>query len=321
MDRIALFEHPLKSTPLVPLSGQYCDNRIWIKRDDLIPFSFGGNKVRKAAEFYKVLQEKGSDLVMTYGSNTSNHCRVIPNLAFALGIRCHIISPESTESDSYNRLMVERFGATVETCPVAAVSDTIDARMDAFRAEGKNPYFIMGGGHGIHGTTAYVKAYEEICLQQLEYGTGFDLLFHASGTGSTQAGLTCGRLKYLSQKKQCPKVVGISIAREAGRGRQVIRESIAQYLGESDASLYRDEELLFTDRFRLGGYGNYNEEVTQLIGKVMLHEGIPMDTTYVGKAFYGMLKYLEMKKIKGRNILFIHTGGTPLYFDHLKGES
>ncbi len=321
MNKIALFERPLKSTPLVELSGQYSDNRIWIKRDDLIPFSFGGNKARKAAEFYRSITDSEADLVMTYGSNCSNHCRVIANLAFALGIHCHIISPESQEEDSFNRLITDRFGATVETCPVSAVSSTIDAAMERFSLEGRKPYFIMGGGHGIQGSTAYEKAYDEICLQQLEYGIDFDILFHASGTGSTQAGLVCGRLKQMNTQKKCPKVVGISIAREAKRGREVIRESIAEHLGNAYESLYRDEELIFTDKYRLGGYGNYNEEVAQVIGKVMSHDGIPMDTTYVGKAFCGMLNYLRDRKITGRNILFIHTGGTPLYFDHLKGLS
>ena len=45
--------------------------------------------------------------------------------------------------------------------------------------------------------------------------------------------------------------------------------------------------------------------------------GIPMDTTYVGKGFYGMEEYIKKMKIIGKNILFIHTGGTPLYFDIL----
>ena len=258
---------------------------------------------------------------MTYGSNCSNHCRVIANLAFALGVHCHIISPDSKEEDSFNRLMTEQFGATVETCPVSEVSDTIDRAMASFTEKGRKPYFIMGGGHGIPGCNAYVKAYEEILLQQLEYGVDFDLICHASGTGSTQAGLTCGRLMHAHSGKKCPQVVGISIAREAKRGREVIRESIAEYLGERYEELYRDADLIFTDKYRLGGYGNYNEEVAQLIGKVMSHEGIPMDTTYVGKAFCGMLKYLREKRISGKNILFIHTGGTPLYFDHLKGLS
>ena len=43
-----------------------------------------------------------------------------------------------------------------------------------------------------------------------------------------------------------------------------------------------------------------------------------MDTTYVGKAFCGMNKYIEDNKIRNKKILFIHTGGTPLFFDDLE---
>ena len=43
-----------------------------------------------------------------------------------------------------------------------------------------------------------------------------------------------------------------------------------------------------------------------------------MDTTYVGKAFWGMLKFLEDNRIEGKRVLFIHTGGTPLFFDKLE---
>ena len=47
--------------------------------------------------------------------------------------------------------------------------------------------------------------------------------------------------------------------------------------------------------------------------------------TYTGKAFYGMVKYLEEnqiqgKQIQGKQILFLHTGGTPLFFDFLEQE-
>lgn len=319
MNRVELFERPLKATPIVQLSGIYSDNRIYVKRDDLIPFSFGGNKARKAAGFYRDLKESGADLVMTYGSGSSNHCRIIANLAFALGIRCHIISPDGPETDSYNRFLTERFGAEVETCPVSEVSARIDERMEDFRRSGKKPFFIMGGGHGNTGTSAYDQAYEEICLQQMEYNVQFDAIFHASGTGTTQAGLLSGRLKHLGAGKRGPAVVGISIAR-GEPGREVVKKSVMDYLGEDAARLYQDKELHFEDQYRLGGYGRYNEEITQLIAKVMAHDGIPMDTTYVGKAFWGMLRYLQEKKIKGKNILFIHTGGTPLYFDYLKGQ-
>jgi len=59
------------------------------------------------------------------------------------------------------------------------------------------------------------------------------------------------------------------------------------------------------------------ERVDEVIKSVMLKYGISMDSTYTGKAFSGMLQYIEKKQILGKNILFIHTGGTPLYFDYL----
>ena len=50
---------------------------------------------------------------------------------------------------------------------------------------------------------------------------------------------------------------------------------------------------------------------------IMTKHGIPLDPTYTGKAFSGMLDYMEKLMVRDKNILFIHTGGTPLYFDHL----
>ncbi|MBO5057691.1 MAG: pyridoxal-phosphate dependent enzyme [Lachnospiraceae bacterium] len=322
MKQIALFEKPLEITPVVPLSGDYGANRLYMKRDDMIPFSFGGNKARKAAEFYKEIKKKDIDVVMTYGSNSSNHCRIIANMAAAMGLSCHIISPEENREILYNTRLVEQFGASVETCPVSQVAETIDRRIKTFEKEGRKPYFITGGGHGNPGTESYVKAYEEIEGWEKEKGIHFDYIFHASGTGATQAGLVCGQL--LSEEKlqkdaesRSRKIVGISIAREEGRGREVVKDSIREYLGGRFEKLYREDALIFTDKYRCGGYGAYTDEIKALIDKVMKQEGIPMDTTYVGKAFWGMLQYLRDNQIDNKKILFIHTGGTPLYFDRL----
>lgn len=313
MREIALFEKGLPVTPIEPLNGEYGSNRCFVKRDDLLPFSFGGNKVRKAAEFYKGIKKNDVDMVMTYGSNSSNHCRITANMAAAMGIACHIISPEENREILYNTQMVEQFGGTIETCPVSMVAKTIENRKKAYIEEGRKPYFITGGGHGNPGTRAYVKAYQEILDYEKMNDIRFDYIFHASGTGTTQAGLVCGKLLYGGTGR----IIGISIAREAGRGRQVVKDSIREYLGERFDRLYTEEELTFTDAYRLEGYGKYDNAIMDTIQKVMNQEGIPLDSTYVGKAFHGMCQYLEEHEIKDKNILFIHTGGTPLYFDYL----
>lgn len=315
MKQIRLFEKELDKTPIVSLSGEYGPNAYYMKRDDMIPFSFGGNKARKAAEFYKEIQKnKDIDVVMTYGSNSSNHCRIIANMAKAMGLSCHIISPAENREMLYNTCLVEEFGAVIETCPVSEVAQTIERRKQAYLAEGRQPYFITGGGHGNPGTESYVKAYREIAEYEEKNKIFFDYIFHASGTGATQAGLVCGKL--LSGDKD-RKIIGISIAREEGRGREVVKESIREYLGESFDTLYTEDALIFTDAYRLGGYGDYDEAVTDTIEKLLNSDGVPTDTTYVGKAFCGMCRYIQEHGIEEKNILFIHTGGAPLFFDHM----
>lgn len=318
MKTIALFENGIEATPITSLSGDYGTNQLYIKRDDLIPFSFGGNKARKAMEFYRDIKEKEADVIMTYGSNASNHCRIIANMAATMGIPCHIISPDGHPEILNNTYMVTKFGATIETCPVEQVSATIDRRMEEFRKAGKNPYFIMGGGHGNLGTEAYVKVYEEICAYEHKNGLRFDYIFHASGTGTTQAGLVCGQLIKGDADR---KIVGISIARKLPYGKDVVVKSIKDYLGEENQHLFDEKQVCFVDDYIAGGYGEYTEGVEDTIENIMSGEGIPMDSTYVGKAFSGMQQYIKEHGIENKKILFIHTGGTPLYFDFLRKES
>lgn len=318
MQKIPFFEQNIPETPIQKLNREVLHNEIYIKRDDMIPFSFGGNKARKAAEFYRDIIHTDTDVIVTYGSNSSNHCRIIANMASAMGIACHVISPEENRTVLYNTRLVEQFGATIETCPVTQVSEVIDRRLAVLRQQGKHPYFIMGGGHGNLGTEAYVKAYHEICRQEKDAEVSFDYIFHASGTGATQAGLVCGKL--LEKPDSVQKIIGISIARPYARGREVVRDSIHDYLGERFDTLYDEKELIFSEDYRCGGYGKFDMSVTLTIDRMMREEGIPMDTTYVGKAFAGMLRYLQDHQVENRKVLFIHTGGTPLFFDRLGNE-
>lgn len=289
-------------------------NTLYVKREDLLPFSFGGNKARKAELFFEEIDRGGFDCVVTYGSGSSNHCRVVANMAAARGLSCYIISPEEASEKTYNSAMMELFGAEITVCPVQAVSATIDGKLEALKAEGRNPYFIAGGGHGNIGTQAYVDCYGEIRRFEKENNIHFDYIFHASGTGTTQAGLVCGQLI----ERDTRKIVGISIARRAPRGRDVVLQSVRDYL-EAYRIRVSEEEIqnatVFVDDYICGGYGARSEEVDQVIREAMIRYGIPLDPTYTGKAFTGMLDYLGRETVQGKKILFIHTGGTPLFFD------
>lgn len=292
-------------------------NKVYIKRDDLFPFSFGGNKARKALLFFNDIKKQQCDAVVTYGSSSSNHCRVIANLATKNNIKCFIISPESNDKDTYNKKMMKLFNAEIINCALNNVKETIDGTLEMLKDKGFKPYFIPGGGHGNIGTQAYVDCYQEIKEYEKENNINFKYIFHASGTGTTQAGLVCGTLINRDDKK----VIGISIARKLENGRKVVVESISDYLKHTNIQ-FNEEEVdsatNFTDKYICDGYGTYNTEIDSAIKKLLIECGIPLDRTYTGKAFSGMCQYLKEHNIENENVLFIHTGGTPLFFDDLK---
>ena len=290
---------------------EYKDNKIYIMRDDLIPFSFGGNKARKAINFFKEIEKYNYDYVITYGSASSNHCRIIANLCKLNNIKCTIISTEK-ENETHNKIMCELFGVEFVYCNVEDVKKTIEKQIRKKEKENFKPYFIQGGGHGNLGTQSYIDAYKEILEYEKNNNIKFNYIFHASGTGTTQAGLVLGKIINNSNAK----IVGISIARKLPRGRDVIIDSIKDYIKEKKFKIeVKEQDVEFVDDYILGGYGKFNKKILDEIKEMLCNNGIPMDTTYTGKAYWGMKEYIKKENIKKTKILFIHTGGTPIFFD------
>lgn len=289
------------------------NNLIYVKREDLIPFSFGGNKARKAMYFFDEILSGGYDTVVTYGSSSSNHCRVIANMACKYGLGCYIVSPEEEYKETFNSILVKSFGAKIIKAPIDKISETIDNLMDDLCKTCK-PYFIQGGGHGNLGTKAYVDAYVEICDYEKANNVHFDYIFLASGTGTTQAGLVCGAALNGDVNR---KIIGISIARQNPRGKEIVQQSINDYLKSVD---FKGEmpKVDFIDSYICDGYAKYNCAILNCIDDMICKNGIPLNTTYTGKAFWGMTEILKENNILNKNILFIHTGGCPLFFDDVK---
>lgn len=300
-------------TPIEKLNEELNNNNFFIKRDDLLGFSFGGNKARKAEKFKNEIINQKSDVIITYGSSSSNHCRIIANMSKMLNIECIIISPEENYNETFNTKLIKLFGAKIIKVPVSDVHDTIEKEIEKFKIAGRNPYFIPGGGHGNLGTEAYVDCYKEIKFFEKNNNIKFDYIFFASGTGTTQSGLVCGQ--YLSEDYD-KKIIGLSIARKKDRGEQIVIESIKDYLNVEEIKF--NNLVHFVDDYTEDGYGNKSDEILDVIKKVLDNNGIALNSTYTGKAYYGMLQYISRNKINNKNILFINTGGLPLFFDDME---
>ena len=105
----------------------------------------------------------------------------------------------------------------------------------------------------------------------------------------------------------------------------MVLDSIREYLGKEPLSVSGKEitendiqdKTIFIDDYTGDGYGANSAEIQDTIKESLVKYGMPLDSTYTGKAFLGMKKYIRQKGIADKNILFIHTGGTPLFFDDL----
>ncbi len=293
------------------------NNNIFIKRDDLLGFSFGGNKVRIAQEFFKDMRKKGADCIIGYGSSRSNLCRAIANMSYSKGIPCHIVSPfeeDGTHIKSNNSDLVERCNVILHYCKKQNVAETVENVINECKAQGLNPYYINGDKYGNGNERvplyAYERAYAKIKEQAEEEQISFDYIFLPTGTGMTQSGLLLG----LQNAGGIEKIVGISIARDAQKEKQIIKK----FLKSAGVNQFDDKHIVITDKYLCGGYGKYNDSIEKTIFDIYKKYGIPLDPTYTGKAFSGMLEFLKENNIENKNILFIHTGGTPLFFDFLQ---
>lgn len=293
----------------------YHSNAIYFKRDDLLPFSFGGNKYRKALNFFKEIIVGDYNTVVTYGSSHSNHVRMVSNLAYKHNIRCIVITPKAKNEGAipFNQRLTKSVQAEFIESPLENIKETIQSTLFRLKNNHDKPYFIPGGGHGYLGTQAYVEAFGEILAEEVKMQKEFNYIFLASGTGATQAGLIVGDIINNTYKK----IIGISVARNNGTGTKVVEKSVGEYLKTKKINFKHNLNITFVDSYLVNGYGTKNREIVNIIQSYYNEFGVPLDPIYTGKAVWGMEDYIIKKGIKNSNILFIHTGGTPIFFDYI----
>lgn len=305
-----MYEPDFAPTPLQRLDTDASGNAFFLKREDLLPYSFGGNKARIGLAYMQDMRAKGCDHLLAYGNARSNLCRVLSNLCAGAGVPITILSPADDDGErreAYNEKLCRSFGSQVIPCLKTGVAESVDAAMDGIRQLGHKPYYIYGDrfgkGNEAVPTAAYVPVYDEIRKQG-----EFDVIALACGTGMTLAGLLCGR----KLRGGSERILGISVARDAASARAHTLAYANAWLDEKHA--LSEDEIEICDDFRRV-YGDYGADVENTIREMMRCYGVPMDGTYVGKAYAGLRELARREGWQNKRVLFIHTGGTPLFFD------
>ncbi|MBQ8239751.1 MAG: pyridoxal-phosphate dependent enzyme [Bacteroides sp.] len=281
-----------------------------VVRDDIFPFVGGGSKARKAVAYEKFLKENGYNAIVTCGGIQSNHNRAMALMCARNGWKCHLCiqgTEERFQSEKGNALLNRLSGAVCEIIKPEDTAMAMDRAMEQLKQDGYRPYYVIGGGHNLPGGTCFVDAVVELKRQCDEIGYMPDYVFLASGTGSTQAGIVVG-LDIVGWSDV--KCIGISVARQKERGTQVIAEFANMLAEHYNLKERYDDSILFNTDYLCGGYEKYTPEMEEFLLEATRKTGMVFDTTYSGKAFYGMMDMIKKTpEMQNKNILFWHTGG------------
>lgn len=299
-------------TPLHPLShiGAKLGINLWVKRDDLYPLTGGGNKGRKTAWILKSAQSDIFDAVVTNGGIQSNHARAVALAAAERGWRCKLVlhgEPAALENPEGNLRLSLLTGAEVAIVTPDNIAESIADALKALKLAGHKPLEIAGGGHCIAGAEAYADAVHELSSQCSATGWWPQWIVHASGTGTTQAGIIVGT----ERAGWDVRVVGISVARRNPRGRDIVAQACSElraYLSVGGTC----QDIDFRDDWVEDGYERASSKVIETIYMVGQSDGLILDPTYTGKAFTAIRDLVRTGEIPvGANVLFWHTGGLP----------
>jgi len=329
LSRFPRRRYTLSPTPIEPLPrfsaalAASCPGgrgpEVWIKRDDLLGLSPGGNKTRKLEFLVADALAQGADTLITCGAPQSNHCRITLAAAVKEGLQCRFVIeervPDSYRDDaSGNHFLFRLYG--VEAITVVPVGTDMTAAMqrvaDELASQGRKGYLIPGGGSNALGGLGYVACAQELQQQCFDLGATFDRVVVGSGSSGTHGGLLAG---FLGNRIAVP-IVGVGVSRDPPQQVPLVHQeaqAVCELLG-LDLRVPHDAVHC------IGGYWQpkYSLPNARMVEAVQLlarSEGILLDPVYTGKVMAGLIGLARVGELRaGERVLFLHTGGMPSLF-------
>ena len=290
---------------------------LWIKRDDCTGLALGGNKTRKLEFLIGEALAEGADTVITQGAVQSNHVRQTAAAACKHGLACHALlerrvpatAPDSEHNG--NVLLDHLLGCTLEFRE-AGLDMNAEAENVAehFRAQGRRPYVIPGGGSNATGALGYAGCAEELA-GHARTDLRIDWVVMATGSTGTQAGLVSG---LFALDADIP-VMGVSVRQKREPQIKAVHTLAKQVAEKLGAPAVPASKILVDDEYVGAGYGLPAESTLEAIMLASRFEGILLDPVYSGKGFAGLVALVRQGFFGNEdNVVFLHTGGASALF-------
>ncbi len=316
--RYTLTPTPLEFLPNFTraLRAQGGGPNIWIKRDDMLGLTPGGNKTRKLEFLVADALAQGADTLITCGAPQSNHCRITLAAALREGLQCRFVIEERVpgsfhEDAGSNHFLFRLMG--VEALTVLPAGSNMGAAMQQVAVElaalGRKGYIIPGGGSNALGGLGYVACVQELQQQFFEQGVRIDRVVVGSGSSGTHGGLLAG---LLGNHINIP-IVGIGVSRDPQDQEPLVHQEAQAVLDLLGVKMTVPREAVLS----VGGYWQPrysvpNARMVEAVQTLARSEAILLDPVYTGKVMAGLIGLTRQGFFKpGENVLFLHTGGLP----------
>lgn len=290
---------------------------VWIKRDDLSGFSWGGNKVR-SIEFLlgSALAEEATDIVLA-GGPSSNFAALMAAGARAVGLNVHQFSYEEEPDTPVAGLTFGRqMGATVfftgsdDRSEMETAAESYGAQL---MSEGARPYLVPRGGASTVGALGFYAAAQELQAQAgPEMPTTIVLPL---GSGGSTAGLVAG----LCGSDRPWRVHAVSVSRDPASFKGAIVDkavACAALYGVAIDQTEVDQRLEVHDG-RDPGFARTTSEQRELMADVTATTGLLVDPTYNSKALFWLRAAISAGRFSGHPVLYWNTGGALGAIDHM----
>ncbi len=292
---------------------------IYMKRDDLLGGTSGGNKTRKLEFVMADAIKQGADTIITVGAPQSNHCRLTLAAAVKENMDCHFIIEERVpnsykEEASGNNFLFKLLG--VKSIKAVVKGTDLMAEMEALATElkkqGKKPYIIPGGASNNIGALGYVSCVEEIMSQLFDKNLQIDYIVVPSGSTGTHVGMLAGML---GVNGNIP-IIGIGVNRLKDIQTEAVytlTKTVMNDLGIRTP--LQQSDVIVYDEYIGDGYSLPTDGMIEAVQMLARTEGILLDPVYTGKVMAGMIGLIRSNFFKKTdNVLFLHTGGSPALY-------
>lgn len=318
LPRFPLAHLPTPFEPLRNLSRELGGPKIWIKRDDCTGLAFGGNKTRHNEFLLGAALAEGADYFVWGAGVQSNNCRQTVAACVKAGLpihlvlsRAHLDGPVEVQG---NLLLDQLMGASIEFVdePVGPELDAIIAdRAERLRANGHRPFFWNRNPVVQIAAISYVECAVEIaeqCQQQEIQPSAI----YVSSCGSTGSGLALGA-STLELNAAVRNIAPLVWPWDTATDMAEVACDVAERLQLSHR--LQASDLSVSEDYIAPGYGTPGSDCLEALQLVARTEAIFLDPIYSGKAMAGLIDHIRRGDFSAdENIVFVHTGGTPVLF-------